>query len=215
MLKIPFRPFRWQVGAHCLLEASKLGLILDYDPSRERNRYFYQCLGKHLRVDNVEDVIDALENYMLHNRLVPVENEVSMCFILYRIRSRMVTNKSSWSVVCCLESMPLQADMHSCTPGYSCSPPSPRKNGYPLKNNKLELPTGNREFNQLLRLRLRLLISEILFLAVCSFSRFVDFGFTMWLNKRIMKSAIRNVFLFLRLNWTQIVKAKINREKAM
>ena len=64
----------------CLLEASKLGLILNYDPSGERNRCFYQCLGKHLRVDKVEDVIDALENYMLHNRLVPVENEVSMCF---------------------------------------------------------------------------------------------------------------------------------------
>ena len=72
----------------CLWEASKLGLILDYDPSGERNRYFYQCLGKHLRVDKVEDVIDALENYMLHNRLVPVENEVGMCFILYRIRPR-------------------------------------------------------------------------------------------------------------------------------
>ena len=72
----------------CLWEASKLGLILDYDPSGERNRYFYQCLGKHLRVDKVEDVIDALENYMLHNRLVRVENEVSMCFILYRIRPR-------------------------------------------------------------------------------------------------------------------------------
>ena len=64
----------------CLLEASKLGLILNYDPSGERNRCFYQCLGKHLRVDKVEDVIDALEKYMLHNRLVPVENEVSMCF---------------------------------------------------------------------------------------------------------------------------------------
>ena len=72
----------------CLPEASKLGLILDYDPSGERNRCFYQCLGKHLRVDKVEDVIDALENYMLHNRIVPVENEVSMCFILYRIRPR-------------------------------------------------------------------------------------------------------------------------------
>ena len=48
-----------------------------------------------LRGEGVEDVIDALENYMLHNRVVPVENEVSMCFILYRIRSQMVTNKSS------------------------------------------------------------------------------------------------------------------------
>lgn len=72
----------------CLPETSKLGLILDYDPYGERNRCFYQCLGKHLRVDKVEDVIDALENYMLHNRIVPVENEVSMCFILYRIRPR-------------------------------------------------------------------------------------------------------------------------------
>ena len=145
--------------------------------------------------------------------------KVSTAFMFLRhyiVVPRMVTNKSSWSVVCCLESMPLQADMHSCTPGYSCSPPppSPRKNGYPLKNNKLELPTGNREFKQLLRLRLRLRLSEILFTAVCPFSRFVDFGFTIWLNKRIMKSAFRNVFLFLRLNWTQIVKAKINREKA-
>ena len=68
----------------CLLEASKLGLILDYDPSGERNRCFYQCLGKHLRVDKVERVIDALENYMLHNRLVPVENEVSRCFSVAR-----------------------------------------------------------------------------------------------------------------------------------
>ena len=134
----------------------------------------------------------------------------------YIVVPRMVTNKLSWSVVCCLESMPLQADMHSCTPGYSYSPPaSPRKNGYPLKNNKLELPTGNREFKQLLRLRLWLWLSDILFIAVCPFSHFFDFGFTMWLNKWIMKSAFRNIFLFLRLNWTQIVKAKINREKGV
>ena len=71
---------------HCLLEASKLGLILDYDRRGERNRCFYQCLGKDLRVDKAEDVIDALENYMLQCRLVAVQNEVSMCFILYRIR---------------------------------------------------------------------------------------------------------------------------------
>ena len=74
----------------CLLEASKLGLILDYDRICERDRCFYQCLGKPLRVDKVEDVIDALENYILHYRLVPVENEVSVCFILYRIRPRDV-----------------------------------------------------------------------------------------------------------------------------
>ena len=64
----------------CLLEASRRGLTLDYDPSGERNRCFYQCFGKHLRVDKVEDVIDALENYMLHNRLVPVENELCVLF---------------------------------------------------------------------------------------------------------------------------------------
>ena len=72
----------FQMASRCTL-----CLILDYDPSGERNRCFYQCLGKHLGVGKVEHVIDALENYMLHNRLVPVENEVSsMCFILYRIR---------------------------------------------------------------------------------------------------------------------------------
>lgn len=62
----------------CLLEASKLGLILDYEPSGERNR----CLLPVFR----EDVIDALENFMFQSRLFSVQNEVSMCFILYRIR---------------------------------------------------------------------------------------------------------------------------------
>ena len=36
-----------------------------------------QCLGEHLKVLDVEDVICALEQYMLHNRLIPVENKVS------------------------------------------------------------------------------------------------------------------------------------------
>lgn len=60
-----------------LLGALKQGLHLDFDPSGERNKCCYQCLGKHLKVLDVEDVICALEQYMLHNRLIPVENKVS------------------------------------------------------------------------------------------------------------------------------------------
>ncbi|CAB4035562.1 Hypothetical predicted protein, partial [Paramuricea clavata] len=58
----------------CLLEVTKRGFTLDFDPSGERNRCFYQCLGNHLGVA-VPDVIDVLEKYMLKNRVVPVEKE--------------------------------------------------------------------------------------------------------------------------------------------
>ena len=56
----------------CLLAVTKRGFTLDFDPSGERNRCFYQCLAKHLGVA-VSDVIEVLEKYMLNNRVVPVE----------------------------------------------------------------------------------------------------------------------------------------------
>ena len=75
-----------------ILGASKQGLHLDFDPSGERNRCFYQCLGKHLKVLDVEDVICAPEQYMLHNRLIPVENKVSkeMCVLCSPLFGRLV-----------------------------------------------------------------------------------------------------------------------------
>jgi hypothetical protein len=66
----------------CLLEVTKRGFTLDFDPSGERNRCFYQCLGKHLGVA-VPDVIDVLEKYMLKNRVVPVEKEVNSNIYTY------------------------------------------------------------------------------------------------------------------------------------
>ena len=113
--------------------------------------------------------------------------KVSTAFMFLRINRVealfIALNRCRYKQICTAALPDILAPLH----------PSPRKNGYPLKNNKLELPTGNREFKQLRLLRRRLRLSEILFIAVFPFSRFVDFGFTMWLNKRIMKSAFINV----------------------
>ena len=65
----------------CLVESTKRGFTLSVDPSGEKNRCFYQCLAAHLRMEDVEGLIDMLDNYMLNHRLVAVKNEVR-CHVL-------------------------------------------------------------------------------------------------------------------------------------
>ena len=66
----------------CLFEAQKRGFTLAFDPKREKNRCFYQCVAKSLSVDD-DALIDLIENYMLSNQMVDSFNEVRYFFYLF------------------------------------------------------------------------------------------------------------------------------------
>ena len=58
-----------------LLASRKYGFTIKYDPSGRGNRCFYRCMGMSLNLPE-DVVINMLENYMLHNQIVPIRNEV-------------------------------------------------------------------------------------------------------------------------------------------
>ena len=59
----------------CLVEASKQGFLLHYDPPGTANRCFYRCLAKFLHMDE-DDIIYMLETFMMENQIIPIQNEV-------------------------------------------------------------------------------------------------------------------------------------------
>lgn len=65
----------------CLLEASKAGFTLRYDPLALRNRCFYRCVAKCLNLLE-DDVIEMVESYLMENQEMPCDNKVSLFFKL-------------------------------------------------------------------------------------------------------------------------------------
>ena len=69
-------------AASAINEAKKFGMVLLHDPSRSKNRCFYQCLTFHLGLD-VHEVITRLEAFMTENQFLFIENEVCTFLITY------------------------------------------------------------------------------------------------------------------------------------
>ena len=59
----------------CLVEANKDGFTLSCDPVGERNRCFYECLAKHLKLTN-NLVIDMVFAFMSSNQIVSMKSKV-------------------------------------------------------------------------------------------------------------------------------------------
>ena len=59
----------------CFVEAHNRGLTIIFDPSGDRNRCFYECLAKHLKVFDTDDVIDKVFSFMAENQFVSMKNE--------------------------------------------------------------------------------------------------------------------------------------------
>ena len=59
------------------MEAHKRGLTLMFDPSGDRNRCFYECLGKHLML-SADEVIAMVLSFMSANQFVSMKSKVGI-----------------------------------------------------------------------------------------------------------------------------------------
>ena len=79
-----------------LMEASKRGLTLCYDPPTVSNRCFYRCLAKSLKIAE-DDVVEMLESYMISNRVISCTNKVSI-LLVWNIGPFLITVATVFSI---------------------------------------------------------------------------------------------------------------------
>jgi hypothetical protein len=59
----------------CLVDCSKKGLALRFDPSGSFNRCYYRCLAQFLNIAE-EDLIDTIQGFMITKQFLSIKDEV-------------------------------------------------------------------------------------------------------------------------------------------
>ena len=73
-----------------LLEASKRGLTLRFDPPTSRNGCFYRCLAKFVNVQE-DDVVEMTQSHLICNQVITCADEI---FVFPFIQLTMTSPKN-------------------------------------------------------------------------------------------------------------------------